>query len=179
MRSGEGEPYFAERDEAGRIARVIYPDASGKSKPQLEMRYEYGAGGELARVSAVDMTNADPTAYGPERYVIEYSYDETGRMVRKCVRANQVEESAIHYETDYQYDGRGQLVRERIFRWYDSGTGIEQMKITQDVEYTYDLGRNPIEVKFSDDAGWAYTETRSYAKGYQLTDCSLQPVVHQ
>jgi hypothetical protein len=46
------------------------------------------------------------------------------------------------------------------------------MKITQDVEYTYDLGRNVTQVKFSDDRGWVYTETRTYARGYQLTDFS-------
>ena len=92
----------------------------------------------------------------------------------KVVQAAQMNADNILYETDYQYDGRGQLVRERIFRWYDSGTGIEQMKITQDVEYIYDLGRNVTQVKFTDDRSWVYTETRTHARGYQLTDFSEQ-----
>jgi hypothetical protein len=54
-------------------------------------------------------------------------------------------------------------------RWDETA---EQMKVTQDVEYTYDLGRNVTQVRFSDDEGWVYTETRSYARGYQLTDFS-------
>jgi hypothetical protein len=40
--SGEGEPYFVDRDNLGRVSRVIYPDATGKDKPQIELRYEYG-----------------------------------------------------------------------------------------------------------------------------------------
>jgi len=42
----------------------------------------------------------------------------------------------------------------------------------QDKRTTYDLGGNPTEIKFYDNDGWAYTETRTYARGYQLTDFS-------
>ena len=43
------------------------------------------------------------------------------------------------------------------------------MIVTQDVQYTRDLGRNVTQVKFSNDSGWVYTENRSYARGYQIT----------
>jgi len=44
--------------------------------------------------------------------------------------------------------------------------------VMQDKRTTYDLGGNPVEIKFYDNDGWAYTETRTYARGYQLTDFS-------
>ena len=46
------------------------------------------------------------------------------------------------------------------------------MVVMQDKRTTYDLGGNPTEIKFYDNDGWAYTETRTYARGYQLTDFS-------
>jgi hypothetical protein len=46
------------------------------------------------------------------------------------------------------------------------------MQVMNDIQTTYDLGRNPITVKVYDNSGWAYTETRTYAKGYQLTGFS-------
>ena len=46
------------------------------------------------------------------------------------------------------------------------------MDKTQDIQTTFDLGRNPISIKTYDNSGWAFTETRSYARGYQLVDFS-------
>ena len=117
IQAGEGEPYFVKRDEAGRIERVIYPDATAKKRPQMEVRYEYAADGQLSRVSTVDMTSSDATTYGPEKYVVEYHYDDAGRLVRKVTRQNSAQDTVTHFEADYEYDGRGQLIRERILEW--------------------------------------------------------------
>ena len=46
------------------------------------------------------------------------------------------------------------------------------MLVTQEIHTKYDLGRNPTEIKYHDAFGWALTETRSYARGYQLTGFS-------
>ena len=92
-----------------------------------------------------------------------------GRVARKIVRDTPLDENSTRFEVDYTYDGRGQLTRERIWR-YDVVS--EMMVVTQDIQTTFDLGRNPTGIKFSDNSGWAYTETRSYARGYQLVDFS-------
>jgi len=47
------------------------------------------------------------------------------------------------------------------------------MIVTQDTKTTFDLGGNPTEIKFYDYQGWAYTETRTYAKGYQITNATF------
>ena len=47
------------------------------------------------------------------------------------------------------------------------------MIVTQDTKTTFDLGGNPTEIKFYDSSGWAYTETRTYAKGYQITNATF------
>jgi len=61
------------------------------------------------------------------------------------------------------------MSRERIMSWDNTN---EKMVVMQDKRTTYDLGGNPVEIQFYDNAGWAYTETRTYARGYQLTDFS-------
>ena len=134
--------------------------------PQMEQRHEYAGDGGIKRVSIVDQTGSDSTAYGPEKYVVEYSKDKAGRARGKTVRTNRVDDESIHYESDYGYDGRGRLVRERILRWDNT---LKRMVTTQDIRTTYDLGNNPVEIDFYDDQGSAYTETRTYARGYQLT----------
>ena len=63
----------------------------------------------------------------------------------------------------------GRMTRERIMQWDNTN---EKMTVMQDKRTTYDLGGNPTEIKFYDNDGWAYTETRTYARGYQLTDFS-------
>jgi hypothetical protein len=50
------------------------------------------------------------------------------------------------------------------------------MVVRQDIRTTYDLGGNATQVKFCDDLGLAYTETRTYARGYQLTGASFSDV---
>ncbi len=148
-----------------------------KTLPQLELRYEYAQGGQLSRVSYVDQTATETAQYGPERYVVEYKYDNMGRLVNKVVRDTPLVQtdtamqgSSERYESDYQYDGRGRLERERILR-YDTSTG--RMAVTQDIQTTFDLGDNPTEIRVYDDYGLAYTETRTYAKGYQLTNATF------
>ena len=133
--------------------------------PQMEQRHEYGGDGGIKRVSIVDQTGSNSTAYGPEKYVVEYSKDKAGRPRGKTVRTNRVDDESIHYESDYGYDGRGRLVRERILRWDNT---LKRMVTTQDIRTTYDLGNNPTQIDFYDDQGLAYTETRTYARGYQL-----------
>ncbi len=83
----------------------------------------------MARVSAVDQTSTDVSEYGPEVFVVDYKYDNMGRLVNKAVRdkpmimtGTAMENSPARFEADYQYDGRGRLVRERILR-YDTSTG--------------------------------------------------------
>ena len=43
----------------------------------------------------------------------------------------------------------------------------------QDIRSEYDLGGNPTTVYFYDNVGKAYKETRTYAKGYQITGSSF------
>ena len=143
---------------------------SGTDKPQMELRYDYNGDGSLSRISAVDQSNTGTSTYGPEKYVVEFSYDKAGRIQRKTVRDNPVQDSTTKYELDYTYDGMGRLVRERIWR-YDSTS--DMMIVTQDTKTTFDLGGNPTEIKFYDSSGWAYTETRTYAKGYQITNATF------
>ncbi len=110
---------------------------------------------------------ATDTTYGPEDYVIQFHYDDVGRVVRKVVLDSAVDESkSSRYESKYEFDGRGQLTREQILKY---NVGTDRMEILQDVQKTYDLGGNVLTVKFSDNHGWAFTETRTYANGYQLT----------
>jgi len=56
-----------------------------------------------------------------------------------------------------------------VWQWDDDE---ERMLVTQEIHTKYDLGRNPTEIKYHDAFGWALTETRSYARGYQLTGFS-------
>jgi hypothetical protein len=51
-----------------------------------------------------------------------------------------------------------------------------KMVVKQDIRTVYDLGGNPTEVKFYDNLGLAYTETRTYARGYQLTGATFSDV---
>jgi len=69
----------------------------------------------------------------------------------------------VRYETSYEFDGMGRMTRERIMQWDNTN---EKMVVLQDKRTTYDLGGNPTEIRFYDNAGWAYTETRTYARGY-------------
>jgi YD repeat-containing protein len=170
--AGQGEPYFVERDKVGRIAKVSYPDdiVSGSNVPQLEWQYSYGGNGQLTQVAAVNTMGATDTTYGPQAYVVQFFHDDVGRLVRKVVRDNMKQDTIdTHYESKLEYDGRGQTVREQIIK-YDSAS--DRMQVMSDIQTTYDLGRNPITVKVYDNSGWAYTETRTYAKGYQLTGFS-------
>jgi len=171
VRAGEGEPYFVERGADGRIERVIYPDAGtgDSSKPEYEYRYKYAPDGRVSEVALVYSFDSYKTEYGPEKYVIQFLYDDAGRLVRKVVRDNSRQDSTVRYETSYEFDGMGRMTRERIMSWDNTN---EKMVVMQDKRTTYDLGGNPTEIKFYDNAGWAYTETRTYARGYQLTDFS-------
>lgn len=45
-----------------------------------------------------------------------------------------------------------------------NGNNIIKVSLTNLTEIKHDLGRNVTEVKFSDNHGWVYTETRTYAK---------------
>ena len=45
----------------------------------MEQRHEYGGDGGVKRVSIVDQTGSNSTAYGPEKYVVKYSKDKAGR----------------------------------------------------------------------------------------------------
>jgi YD repeat-containing protein len=168
--AGQGEPYFVQRDGAGRIAKVVYPDDDTTEVPQIEWQYTYGGDGRVKQVAAVKTTDADDTTYGPQKYVVQFFHDDVGRLIRKVVRDNAKQDTIdTRYETKYEYDGRGQLTREQIIRYIESD---DKMQVMSDIQTTYDLGRNPITIKVYDNSGWAYTETRTYAKGYQLTGFS-------
>jgi YD repeat-containing protein len=168
--ASQGEPYFVQRDGAGRIAKVVYPDDDTTEVPQIEWQYSYGGDGRVKQVAAVKTTNADDTTYGPQKYVVQFFHDDVGRLVRKVVRDNMKQDTiSTRYETKYEYDGRGQLTREQIIRYVASD---DKMQVMSDIQTTYDLGRNPVTVKVYDNSGWAYTETRTYAMGYQLTGFS-------
>jgi len=137
------------------------------------MRYEYAQDGRVAQTALVRMWDAEATEYGPERFVVQYIYDKAGRLVRKVVRDNSVQDSAVRYETSYEFDGMGRMTRERVLKRVEE-SGVERMNVLEDKRTTYDLGNNPTEVKHYDNVGWVYTETRTYARGYQLVDFSTQ-----
>jgi len=83
---------------------------------------------------------------------------------------NTVQETIdTRYDMELDYDGRGQVVRERYLKYNSTS---QRMETLQDTQTDYDLGHNPTSVKFYDNSGWAFTETRTYAKGYQLTGFS-------
>ncbi len=76
-----------------------------------------------------------PRLLGFKKYVVEYNYDNMGRLVNKTVRDTariytdtSMQDSGNRFETDYQYDGRGRFVRERIMR-YDPSNG--RLAVTQ------------------------------------------------
>jgi hypothetical protein len=167
--AGAGEPYFIQRDNLGRSSSVTYPDLTSSGRPQGNARSEYGPDGRLKETAFVSAMQAGSGIYGPEQYVVQFQYDNSGRMVRRVVRENTVSD-ATRFEETFEYDGRGQTVREKIMAWH--GTN-ERMVVKQDIKTTYDLGGNPTEVKFYDNLGLAYTETRTYARGYQLTGASF------
>jgi len=173
VQTGEGEPYFVERDGAGRIARVIYPNADDSNRPQFEIRYEYAPGGQLRRAATVDLTGSDGTTVGPEKYVVEYSYDDMGRVVKKVIRENQMEDSSVHYSADFTFDGMGRMTRERYMKWDETEPASQVMfTLMKDVQREYDLGGNVTKETWRDDRGMLYFEEREYARGYQLTDSS-------
>ena len=122
VRAGEGEPYFVERGADGRIERVIYPDAgSGNdARPEYEYRYKYSQDGRVSEVALVYTYETYKTEYGPEKYVIQFSYDDAGRMIRKVVRDNSQQDSKVRYETSYEFDGMGRMTRERVMKWDDT-----------------------------------------------------------
>ena len=62
------------------------------------------------------------------------------------------------------------MVREKILR-QDLVAG--RMIVTQDTKTTFDLGGNATEIKFADEYGLAYTETRTYGRGYQITGLTV------
>ena len=78
----------------------------------------------------------------------------------------------MRYETSYEFDGMGRMTRERVMeRVVVSET--ERMNVLQDKRTTYDLGGNPTEIVFYDNVGKAFKETRTYARGYQITDATI------
>jgi hypothetical protein len=117
------------------------------------------------------MTGAENSTYGPEKYVVEYEYDNAGRLTRKVIRDNPVDDDTVRFDARYGYDGRGNLIHEKVLQYSPSN---DRMIVTHERETEYDLGRNPTTVKYFDSYGLAFTETRSYARGYQLTDFSTQ-----
>ena len=141
-----------------------------KKTPGFITFYDYNGDGTVKRVSTVSTKGAANSEYGPEKFVVEFFYDDVGRMVRKIV-SDYTGQAASRYETDFEFDGRGQLTRERILKW---DKDKERMNVLQDVRTTYDLGGKAKEIKFYDQSGWAYTETRAYARGYQLTGATFQ-----
>jgi len=117
----------------------------------------------------VSAMQAGSGLYGPEQYVVQFQYNNAGQMVRRVVRDNTVSD-ATRFEETFEFDGRGQTVREKIMAW---DAANERMVVKQDIVTSYDLGGNPTEIKFYDNLGLAYTETRTYARGYQLTGASF------
>ncbi len=104
----EGEPYFVKRDEIGRVAKVIYPDKTSTKKPETEIHYQYSGNGAVKQIAMVTMGDADTGKYGPEDYVIQFHYDDVGRLVRKVVRDNAKQDTiSTRSEMKYEFDGRG------------------------------------------------------------------------
>ena len=160
---------------------MIYPDRADSTKgdyPEYEIRYKYTDDGRVSEVATVSSRSAADSEYGPEEYVVQYAYDDAGRLIRKVVIDNTADLSAsTRYEAGYEFDGRGNMTREWILK-YTSGTE-ERMTVLKDVRTTYDLGHNPTEIKVYSNSGpggaaaaWAYTESRMYASGYQITGFS-------
>jgi hypothetical protein len=90
--------------------------------------------------------------------VVQYFYDDAGRIVRKRVIDNTVQETINNrYETEWEYDGMGRNVRERTLQ-YDATA--DMMVTLRDEHKTYDLGGNVTEIKFYYVDGYAYTLTR-------------------
>jgi hypothetical protein len=139
-------------------------------RPQLEMQSSRSGDGKHAKFAVVDQSGTAWSSAGPERHVVEYSNDNMGRLVKKVTRDSSNDDDSIRHIADYEYNGRGQMTRERILR-QDLVAG--RMVTTQDIKTTYDLGGNPTEIKFTDEYGLAYTETRSYGRGYQITDATV------
>jgi YD repeat-containing protein len=103
--------------------------------------------------------------------VVQYFYDDAGRIVRKRVIDNTVQETInTRYETEWEYDGMGRIVRERTLQ-YDSTS--DMMVTLRDEHKTYDFGGNVTEIKFYDVDSYAYTLTQTFAQGYQITDFSV------
>jgi len=108
---------------------------------------------------------------GPQKYVVQFFHDDAGRMVRKRVVDNTVQDTInTRYETEWEYDGMGRIVRERTLQ-YDATS--DMMVTLRNEHKTYDLGGNVTEIKFYDVDGYAYTLTQTFAQGYQITDFSV------
>jgi hypothetical protein len=170
LMSGSGEPYFVERDPIGRTTKVIYPNTD-EGFPEYQYIYEYNDDGSLKQAALYSTSNAGSDTFGPQVYVVQYFYDDAGRLIRKRVVDNTTQENiSTRYETEYEYDGMGRTTRERTLQ-YQAGT-VDMEVVLRDVHTSYDLGNNPTEIKFYDKDGWAYTLTQSFAQGYQITDVS-------
>jgi hypothetical protein len=170
LMSGSGEPYFVERDPIGRTTKVIYPNTD-EGYPEYQYIYEYNDDGSLKQTALYSTSNAGSDTFGPQVYVVQYFYDDAGRLIRKRVVDNTTQENiSTRYETEYEYDGMGRTTRERTLQ-YQAAT-VDMEVVLRDVQTSYDLGDNPTEIKFYDKDGWAYTLTQSFAQGYQITDVS-------
>ncbi|HEX9744149.1 MAG TPA: hypothetical protein VGB30_01870, partial [bacterium] len=169
--AGSGEPYSTERAANGRIQKVVYPNDAATGDPGYQYIYEYDEGGQLKQVALYSTYNADSDQWGPQVYVVQYFYDDAGRIVRKRVIDNTVQETInTRYETEWEYDGMGRITRERTLQ-YDSSA--DMMVTLRDEHKTYDLGGNVTEIKLYDVDGYAYTLTQTFAQGYQITDFSV------
>jgi YD repeat-containing protein len=61
--------------------------------------------------------------------VVQYFHDDAGRIVRKRVIDNTVQETInTRYETEWEYDGMGRMVRERTLQ-YDASAEKDFLKV--------------------------------------------------
>ena len=104
--------------------------------------------------------------------MVESTYDNMGRLVKKVSRDSSNDDDSIRWIATYEYDGRGRMTREKILR-QDLVAG--RMVVTQDIVRSHDFGDNEPEIKLYDEYGLAVTETRTYSRGYQLTGATFTP----
>ena len=92
--------------------------------------YEYNDDGSLKQTALYSTSNADSDTFGPQVYVVQYFYDDAGRLIRKRVVDNTTQENiSTRYETEYEYDGMGRTTRERTLQYQAGAVDMEVVRL--------------------------------------------------
>ena len=78
-------------------------------RPQMEVQSSRSGDGRSAKMAVVDQSGTQWGSAGPEKYVVESTYDNMGRLVKKVSRDSSNDDDSIRWIATYEYDGQDRL----------------------------------------------------------------------